>query len=212
VNSIDVGIVSHSPIFAAGIRAVLDRDIGARVIILNSPSSNWPPVATVIIESDNLNQIESTLMICRLSNPEVKSAVFLSPLTLHLAASVMKLGVNILLDKTQGCEQLSHLLRAVLSAECVMVSQSFWTAILPDNLSINHYSIGLTRREFEVLALIDQNYSNTEIAEVLQISVHTVKRHVEHLLRKLNATDRHHCARIAHQVGILHKTRAPLPA
>jgi DNA-binding CsgD family transcriptional regulator len=49
---------------------------------------------------------------------------------------------------------------------------------------------GLTRRESEVLALIAQGRSNTEIAADLFISVKTVKTHVGHLLAKTGARDR----------------------
>ena len=66
---------------------------------------------------------------------------------------------------------------------------------------------GLTPREREVLWLLDQNYSNAQIADALQISVHTVKRHVEHLLHKLNASNRHDCARLGHQMGLLRMPR-----
>ena len=212
MDAINVGIVSHSPIFAEGIRAILERENTTRVILLPSEPNDWPPLSAVVIESDNLHQIESALMVCRLSNSRVKTAVFLSPLALHLSESIMKLGVDILWDKTQGCEQLDRLFRSILACECVIISQSFWQTIFHDPISSPHYAQGLTEREYQVLSLLDQNYSNTEIAEILLISVHTVKRHVEHLLRKLNATDRHHCVQIAHQMGLLHKIRATLPA
>jgi two-component system, NarL family, nitrate/nitrite response regulator NarL len=44
---------------------------------------------------------------------------------------------------------------------------------------------GLTQREEEILALIDQGLSNQEIAGRLQIEVSTVKNHVHHILGKL---------------------------
>ncbi len=210
-DPLDVGIISHSPIFAAGIRSVLERDLGTHAIVLPSSQHDWPPLTALIIESDNLNHIESILMLCRLSNYRVKTAVFLSPLAFHLAPAIMKMGVDILLDSTQGCEQLPHLFRSILDSPCVMVSQSFWKTVFHENSSSSDYSSGLTEREYQILSLLDQNLSNVEIADILLISIHTVKRHVEHLLRKLNATDRHHCVQIAHQMGILHKTRAALP-
>ncbi len=48
----------------------------------------------------------------------------------------------------------------------------------------------LTRREREVFALLAQGASNTAIGEHLVISEATVKSHVKHILRKLNATNR----------------------
>ena len=49
---------------------------------------------------------------------------------------------------------------------------------------------GLSRREREVLALVAEGGTNGEIAAVLQISVHTVRRHVEAVFRKLGVSTR----------------------
>jgi DNA-binding NarL/FixJ family response regulator len=48
----------------------------------------------------------------------------------------------------------------------------------------------LTTREREILTLIAQGMNNREISEVLSVTVSTVKTHIEHILSKLQATDR----------------------
>lgn len=48
----------------------------------------------------------------------------------------------------------------------------------------------LTPREREVLELVAGGSSNAEIAERLGVSVRTVQKHLQHLLRKLDAGDR----------------------
>lgn len=48
----------------------------------------------------------------------------------------------------------------------------------------------LTRREMQVLDLINAGFSNKDIARRLEISVSTAKTHVHHLLGKLNMTRR----------------------
>ncbi|MBO2453193.1 response regulator transcription factor [Actinomadura barringtoniae] len=61
---------------------------------------------------------------------------------------------------------------------------------------------GITDREREVLALVGQGLSNTEIAERLVISAATAKTHVARLFAKLEARDRVHLAIIAFQTGL----------
>ena len=48
----------------------------------------------------------------------------------------------------------------------------------------------LTSREIEVLQLLAFGHSNKDIAERMEISAETVKTHLEHIFRKLGATDR----------------------
>lgn len=48
----------------------------------------------------------------------------------------------------------------------------------------------LSAREKEVLQLVAEGLSNKEIALRLKLSSSTVKRHVEHILRKLHAKNR----------------------
>ncbi len=62
-------------------------------------------------------------------------------------------------------------------------------------------SLGLTRREAEVLSLVARGYTNREIADTLVISVKTAGVHVSHILRKLGAQNRREAAAIVHRLG-----------
>jgi NarL family two-component system response regulator LiaR len=61
----------------------------------------------------------------------------------------------------------------------------------------------LSEREIEVLRLIAEGRSNTEIAERLVISEHTVKRHVSNILSKLHLADRTQAAVYAWREGMV---------
>ncbi len=60
----------------------------------------------------------------------------------------------------------------------------------------------LSPREMEILRLIVRGDSNKQIARALDIAETTVKIHVQHILRKLNLTNRVHAAVYASERGI----------
>jgi DNA-binding NarL/FixJ family response regulator len=66
---------------------------------------------------------------------------------------------------------------------------------------------GITEREREVLTLVGQGLSNTEIAERLTISVATAKTHVARLFTKLDARDRVHLVIMAYEMGLVAPSR-----
>ena len=52
------------------------------------------------------------------------------------------------------------------------------------------HNLGLTRREQQLLQMIDRGLSNKEIAQNLNLSEQTIKNHIHRMLRKVGAPDR----------------------
>ncbi|WP_158864110.1 response regulator [Leifsonia sp. AG29] len=61
----------------------------------------------------------------------------------------------------------------------------------------------LTDREREVLQLVGQGLTNTEIGERLYVSPLTAKTHVSRIMTKLDARDRVHLVVLAYETGIV---------
>jgi LuxR family transcriptional regulator, maltose regulon positive regulatory protein len=61
----------------------------------------------------------------------------------------------------------------------------------------------LTNRELDVLQLLDERYTDKEIAETLSISMETVRTHVRHISDKLGARGRRAIVQAAQEQGLL---------
>jgi len=61
----------------------------------------------------------------------------------------------------------------------------------------------LSPRELEVLGLLAQGHTNRKIGEILTLSAGTVKRHVEHIIAKLEVSDRTQAAVKAYQLKLI---------
>ena len=77
------------------------------------------------------------------------------------------------------------------------VASSMANKALPADIDVP-----LTPRETQVLRLVSMGLSNQEIADSLEISIETVKEHVQNLLRKLSLNDRTQAAVWAIRHGI----------
>ncbi|GGE90652.1 LuxR C-terminal-related transcriptional regulator [Mycetocola zhadangensis] len=61
----------------------------------------------------------------------------------------------------------------------------------------------LTERELEVLAFLPTRYTNLELARRFFVSVNTIKTHMAHIYRKLDATTRDNAIERARELGLL---------
>ena len=62
----------------------------------------------------------------------------------------------------------------------------------------------ITSREIEVLKYIAQGKNNSEIAENLNVSIHTAKVHIQNIFKKLAVSDRTAAVVVALKLGLLH--------
>jgi DNA-binding NarL/FixJ family response regulator len=70
----------------------------------------------------------------------------------------------------------------------------------------------LTARETEVLLLVGNGLSNTQIAERLVLSEATVKTHVKRIMGKLRLVSRAQAVVVAYESGLVVPSAVPLPA
>jgi DNA-binding NarL/FixJ family response regulator len=100
-------------------------------------------------------------------------------------AAAMRVGARGYLRKEAGQEEVLAAIRTVAVGGAV-----FGPGVATRLLDRPAGTSGLTAREAEVLALLADGCSNTEIARSLDVSLKTVQNHVSNVLAKLQVRDR----------------------
>jgi DNA-binding NarL/FixJ family response regulator len=96
-------------------------------------------------------------------------------------------GADAYIQKSAGATEIANVLRVFLS----------------DDLESMAPAQKLSKRQKQLLVMLDKGQSNRDIAEELQISEHTVKVHLWRLFRRLNVKSRSQASHLARTQGLL---------
>ena len=97
---------------------------------------------------------------------------------------------------------LRHELELLAQRGRLHLGEPIDTTASPEALPSPAASLGLTRREAEVLALVAEGRTNRQIGQELFITPKTASIHVSRILAKLGVTGRGEAAAVAHRLGL----------
>lgn len=149
-----------------------------------------PDIILMDLVMDVMDGIEATKKIVA-EWPEAKIIIVTSFLDDEKVFPAMESGASGYLLKTSSANEIADAIRATYQGNTVIekeVSDKILDKQHYDSLPKPHDQ--LTSREYEVLLLIGEGYSNQEIADELFITLKTVKTHVSNILSKLEVEDR----------------------
>lgn len=119
-----------------------------------------------------------------------------TPLPQHAAAAVAYIGRNAAADDLAATVEWMAGFGTRPSAVLLVASGD-------DSPRPDSDALDLTRRELEILSLLEADLSNKEIAAHLFIELPTVKNHVHNILRKLHVSSRTDAVRHVRTCGLL---------
>lgn len=103
-----------------------------------------------------------------------------------IEALAMNAGASAFIHKSASSAAVANVLRGFLAPDTEVLSTE-----------------KLSKRQKQLLHLLDKGMSNRDIAESLQISEHTVKVHLWRLFRRLNVKSRSQASHLARTQGLL---------
>jgi DNA-binding NarL/FixJ family response regulator len=175
-----------------------------------------PQVVLMDLRMPRVDGVEATRRITE-HHPRTKVVVLTTYADDHAVIQALRAGACGFLTKDATSQQIRDALRAAVRGEAAidpavqhhLVNSIARTAPLqwtpPDQSRLPD---DLTPREAEVLSLIAEGLSNTEIATRLTVTETTVKSHINHLYTKTGARDRAQAVAYAYRNGLAPEARS----
>lgn len=198
-----------------GIRALLTDEPDLQVVgeaengrqALDQARALRPDIVILDIGMPLLNGLEATTQIRR-DVPDARVLVLTMHQNEEYLAQVLAAGASGYVLKDVAGRELVSAIRQVAQGEpffspsLAKTLTAMYLRSLEAERTHDPYE-DLTVREREVLQLVAEGFTNRQIAEMLSLSIKTVKTHRLHLMQKLDLHDRTELVKYAFQKGII---------
>jgi two-component system nitrate/nitrite response regulator NarL len=198
-------VIGDDPLARAGLANLLiELDVVAQIAAGDSVVSAYSAHTPDAVLWDLGWSLESSNWTDRLSSlAELGAKVVALLPDRSLTLEAWSAGARGLLGREAPKDQIIAALGAV-SRGLIAMDPALGGALLPSVDEQNQFELEqLTERELEVLQLLAEGLSNRSIAMQLEISEHTVKFHVNAILRKLGAQSRTEAVVRATRAGLI---------
>jgi DNA-binding NarL/FixJ family response regulator len=189
-----------------GIEVVGEAEDGLQAIALAERRS--PDVILMDVRMPNLDGIEATRRLVAAGSPARVLILTTYDLDEHVYDAI-RAGASGFLLKSAPPQQLADGVRAVIAGDALLapaVTRRLLDRFIkrpPPSQTIPSELADLTARELEILRLVADGHSNSEIAAGLVLSEATVKTHINHILTKLQLRDRVQAVALAYRTGLM---------
>jgi two-component system nitrate/nitrite response regulator NarL len=177
----------------------LAATLASRHIVITSLTaalSCETPVDLVVCSATHYDSCIASLRVCGQILPETAAIVLGGPFDEIEHLQLIECGAIACIREHAPTEELlaavESALRREVSCSSRMASVAFARLANLGKIKQLQETAALTYRECEVFHLVQQGLSNKEIAQLLAISVSTVKNHVHQVLAKLQIRSRWH--------------------
>jgi len=142
--------------------------------------------------------------------PELKAIVLSSPDDSAQIDAAFAAGAHAYVLKTAHPDDVSVAIRQTFEHSVFLPGPAFTAAPANGTLAVasdaSDTVASLTKRELEILQLVAEGHSNSQLARILWVTEQTVKFHLSNIYRKLDVANRTEASRWAQVHGLLNLT------
>lgn len=186
------------------LEVIVQADDGRQAIELCQ--KHVPELIIMDVSMPDLNGVEATKRIHD-NNPNIKIIALSMHSEQKFVTDMLKAGASGYLNKACRFEELLEAINVVISGE-IYLDRSIGTKVIKDYLSsLSQKKDGnseiLTSREREVLQMVAEGKSSKEVAFKLGIEEHTIVKHRQNIMNKLDIRDVPGLTKYAIREGII---------
>jgi two-component system, NarL family, nitrate/nitrite response regulator NarL len=217
-QEIRILIADDHSIFRDGLRKLIEAEGGFNVVgeattgdeALELTKDLQPDVLLLDISMPRLTGLEVLRRLSKVSSP-LRTILLTASIEKSEIVEALQFGARGVVPKQSASRMLFKSIRTVMSGDFWigrdMVSDLVETLRGPatSGAAVSK-TMGLTRREFDVIAAVVEGQSNKDIAQTFHISGYTVKHHLTRIFDKLKVSNRVELAMFAinHDLVKLH--------
>ena len=199
-----VAVVDDHGVVLAGLKFVLSRAEGMQVVataesaedILGFYEKAKPDVLLLDIRMPSVSGLDA-LDTLRKSHPDAKVAMLTTSELEEDIFRALKLGANGYIPKDSRPAEIAKAVREIASGG----------RYIPEDIQrifdMRQGVKSLSARELSIIQLAAKGFSSPEVAEMLGISVNSVKTHFRHIFEKMDVSDRTEAVTLAISRGII---------
>ena len=199
-----VAVVDDHSVVLAGLKFVLSRAEGMQVVATAESAENIigfyekakPDVLLLDIRMPSVSGLDA-LETLRKSHPDAKVAMLTTSELEEDIFRALKLGANGYIPKDSRPAEIAKAVREIASGG----------RYIPEDIQrifdMRQGAKSLSAREISIIQLAAKGFSSPEVAEMLGISVNSVKTHFRHIFEKMDVSDRTEAVTLAISRGII---------
>lgn len=207
-------LVDDHPIFSEGVSYIL-QDLIPEVVIINAASGesfmqllSLHPDVDIIFLDYRLPDTDGLSLISTIKQNNIFSPIILvsGETDISIVFKAIALGINGFIPKSSTKQKYEKCLQYIDAGKTYLPNdiQAEVTHYKDTTLKEQEHILkSLNERQLEILVLMSKGYSNNEVAQSLQLSIHTIKSHTSYIFNAFNVDNRTQCSAEAIRLNII---------